>query len=161
MAIYHQDQLGWWSFLLGRVDESFESRMDDHYKSQKLRNTGRPWLSNLIEQLWDLQFNMWEHRNNVEHSDMTPAKHKQLEVLRTQATEEINAGCETMSKSDKHLFDNPDLIANYPLLELSQWLTDVRLARAAANNEFIQRRRSLARSRAFMRNWLDKTTTHA
>jgi len=92
-VIERQDDIGWWPFLLGRVDKSFKSCMNDHFLSEKLRNKGRPWLSNLITQLWDLQFQIWEHRNEIKHSDITPAKLLQLEVLRTQATEELEAGC--------------------------------------------------------------------
>jgi hypothetical protein len=154
LIITRQDKIGWWSFLLGRVDESFESCMDDHFESKKQRNKGRPWLSNLITQLWDLQFNMWEHRNEIEHSDITPDKLRQLDLLLIQATEELNEGCDALSKTDQTLFLNPSSISNLTLTELKQWLEDVRLARTAANNEYVQRRRALTRARNFMRDWL-------
>jgi len=131
--------------------------MDDHFLSEKLRNKGRPWLSNLIIQLWDLQFQMWEHRNKIKHSDITPAKLLQLDVLRTQSTEELEAGCLSLQLTDKHLFKDEDKVANFNLMEMKQWLLEVHLARDAANHEFIQKRRSLSRARAFMRDWLNTT----
>ena len=154
ITIDHQDQIGWWPFLLGRVHQSFESCMDAHFQSNKFRNTGRPWLSNLITQLWDLQFLMWEHRNAIEHSDMTPAKQLQLDVLRTQAVEELGIGCATLLPTDKHLFEDGDRTSNLNLVEMKQWLLEVRQAREAANHVFTQRQRSAARARAFMRDWL-------
>jgi NADH pyrophosphatase NudC (nudix superfamily) len=158
-VIAHQDNIGWWSFLLGRVDESFESCMNEHFAAKGMRNTGRPWLSKLITQLWDLQFNMWEHRNEIEHSDMTPDKLKQLDLLRIKATEELNEGCSTLSQQDKTLFLNPALISNLNLTDLKQWLKDVHLARQAANNDLVQRRRALTRARNFMRDWLNRANT--
>jgi len=158
-TIERQDDIGWWSFLLGRVDKSFESCMDDHFLLKKLRNKGRPWLSNLITQLWDLQLQMWEHRNEIEHSDVTPAKLLQLDVLRTQATEELEAGCLSLQPTNKHLFEGEDKVANFNLMEMKQWLLEVHLAQDAANHEFIQKQRSLsrARTRAFMQDWLNTT----
>jgi len=128
--------------------------MNEHFRSNKLRNQGRPWISHLIIQLWDLQLLMWIHRNDIEHSDLTPEKERQLDVLRTQATEELEAGSLSILPSDKHLFEDEDSIANLNLVDLKQWLTEVRLAREAANHEFTQRQRSLSRARAFMRDWL-------
>jgi len=128
--------------------------MDEHFWSKKLHNQGCPWLSNLITQLWDLQLLLWIHRNDIEHSDLTPEKRLQLEVLRTQATEELEAGFLSILHLDHHLFEEEDRIANLNLVELKQWLTEVRLAREDANHEFIQRQRSLTRAHAFMRDWL-------
>jgi len=100
---------------------------------------------------------MWEHRNEIEHSDITPAKLLQLEVLRTQATEELEAGCLSLQPTDQHLFEDKDKVANFNLMEMKQWLLEVHLARDAANHELIQKQRSLSRARAFMRDWLNTT----
>jgi len=81
--------------------------------------------------------------------------------LRTQASEELEAGSLSILPSDKHLFEDEDRIANLNLVDLKQWLTEVRLAREAANHEFIQRQRSLTRARAFMRDWLTTRLDHA
>ena len=131
--------------------------MDDHFLSEKVRNKGRPWLSNLITQLWDLQFQMWEHRNEIEHSNIIPAKLLQLDALRTQATEELEASCLSLQPTNKHLFEDEDKVANFNLMELKQWLLEVHLVRDAANPEFIQKQRSLSRAPAFMRDWLNTT----
>ena len=128
--------------------------MDAHFQSNKFRNTGRPWLPNLITQLWDLQFLMWEHRNAIEHSDMTPAKLLHLDVLRTQAVEELDTACTALLPTDKHLFEDGDRISNLNLMEMKQWLMEVCQAREAANHVFTQRQCSVARAGAFMRDWL-------
>lgn len=110
-AISRQDKIGWWSFLLGRVDKSFESCMDAHFDSTKIQNKGRPWLSALITQLWDFQFEMWEHRNAAEHTDMSPNQLTQLDLLRTKAISEMETGGCRLLKHDQQLFENLDNIA--------------------------------------------------
>ena len=86
---------------------------------------------------------------------MTPAKQLQLDVLRTQAVEELDIGCATLLPTDKHLFEDGDRTSNLNLVEMKQWLMEVRQAREAANHVFTQRQRSAARARAFMRDWLN------
>jgi hypothetical protein len=77
-AIAAQDQIGWWSFLQGRITSDMEKVVAEQYRRTNSKKKHNKWMTNLIKQLWDLQFRLWEHRNNIKHHHMAPAKQQQL-----------------------------------------------------------------------------------
>ena len=153
-AIERQDEIGWWSFLLGRVDTSFETIMATHYARIKSKKKPHPWTTNLIHQIWEVQWRLWEHRNNIEHNHMTPAKQQQLDNLIVKAQDEFQQGHVDLLPSDRYLFAEAEFTLNLSLPELETWLLDVRHARNAVDAERIRKRDEVARSQEVMQAWL-------
>ena len=106
------------------------------------------WTRELIQQMWELQRKLWEHRNNIEHTQMTPAKQQQLDVMMTRARDELQVGYKDLQRQDHHLFTNPESALSMTLTDLELWLKDVQLARRAVDAVRIQKCKQVARSRA-------------
>ena len=70
-AIHDQDQLGWENFLMGRIAPSLGAYQQVHYTHTGSRRTGDSWTSQLITQLWQVMWKMWEHRNQINSSGLT------------------------------------------------------------------------------------------
>jgi hypothetical protein len=151
----NQDQIGWWSFLLGRVHHSFADIQTNYYQSQGSQRTGRPWLTSLIKQVWEVSFAMWEHRNSIHHSGHSPHTANQLHCLRAQAQEELDLGTMGLLPQDHHWMDYPDKVLQFDLADLRLWYTSVKLARQAFQVQQQQTQHRLRHSRAFLRNWLE------
>ena len=104
--------------------------------------------------MWELQRQLWEHRNNIEHNEMTPAKQQQLEVMMARARDELQVGCADLQCQDRHLFAEPELVLSMTLSDLTLWLKEVGLARNAVDDVRICKQEQVARSRAAMHSWL-------
>jgi len=153
-AVQQQDLIGWWSFLQGRITQKFEQVMEEHYQQIVTEKKHNKWTRKLIQQMWELQRQLWEHRNNIEHNEMTPAKQQQLEVRMARARDELQVGCADLQRQDRHLFAEPESVLSMTLSDLTLWLKDVSLARRSVDDVRIRKQEQVARSRAAMHAWL-------
>jgi len=48
--------------------------MEEQYKQITTWKKHNKWTQKLIQQIWELQRQLWEHRNNIVHTEMTPTK---------------------------------------------------------------------------------------
>jgi len=128
--------------------------MEEHYKRITTRKKHHKWTRTLIQQLWELQRTLWEHRNNIEHTEMTPAKQQQLEMMMAKARDKLQPGCADVQRQDRYLFAEPELVLSMTPLDLTLWLKDVGLARKSVDDIRERKRQQAARLRAAMHAWL-------
>ena len=76
-AIQEQDRIGWEHFLLGRISTKIRDYQQRHYEHQNSKKTGSAWCSKLINQLWLMLWKMWEHRNHINNSTITPQQRRE------------------------------------------------------------------------------------
>jgi len=144
-AVQQQDLIGWWSFLQGGITQKFERVMEEHYQQITTEKKHNKWTIKLIQQMWELQRQIWEHRNNIEHNEMTPAKQQQLEVRMARARDELQVGCADLQRQDRHLFAEPELVLSMTLSDLTLWLKEVvGLARRAVDDVRIRKQELVA-----------------
>jgi hypothetical protein len=62
-----QSGLGWKHFFEGRVHKQWRQHMTRYYKEAGERRTGKRWTSALIRKMWDIAWDLWEHRNGILH----------------------------------------------------------------------------------------------
>ena len=145
-AIQHQDKIGWWSFLLGRIHKDFASIQDQHYAQGSSQKKGRPWLTRLIRQVWDISFDMWEHRNKILHGDTTPQKLAQLQNLRLKAQEQFHLGTAGLLTQDHHWLEDHAAVFAMDLDSLRLWHKSITLAREAYTGSQAHTRSTLNQS---------------
>lgn len=68
-AFIAQEQIGWNQFSEGLISPEWANLQHKYYKSINSRRNGKVWASNLITQLWDLNFHIWTSRNTQLHSN--------------------------------------------------------------------------------------------
>jgi hypothetical protein len=73
-AILHQDEIGWYNFLMGRISLQWKEVQQRYYEWLGRRNTGKKWATALIQKVWEVSWDMWDHRNDVRLNTLTPAK---------------------------------------------------------------------------------------
>ncbi len=73
-AIRCQDKLGWYNFLMGCISLHWKAVQQRYYEWLGNRNTGKKWATALIQKVWDVSWDMWDHRNDVRLNTITPAK---------------------------------------------------------------------------------------
>jgi hypothetical protein len=156
--IRKQTSVGWRVFLEGGLLKEWASKQQDYYDWLDKKNTGKRWTTTLIKKLWEISWDMWEHRNGELHHPASPAafrEHARLDALITLEYANIRS----LSRKDLRWFRRPQaVLVLEPIDYKLQWLESVRLARA----RFKRRHRlDLTVERKAMREYLRRTqTTH-
>ena len=52
--------------LYGRID--WEQAQEAYYKWYRSRKSARRWTTALIQKLWNVAWDLWEHRNGIVHA---------------------------------------------------------------------------------------------
>ena len=155
-ALIAQNAIGWYPFLLGHVSNHWKGVQQAYYLWIGRQNTGKKWVRSLILQLFNISWDMWEHRNSIKHHTITAAKAREIAAVDQDIREEYTTGSDNLLPRDQKWFQKSlvDTLSDYDLVQKQQWLTSVAQARVRWN-----RRRELARhsqnnSRLLLRNWL-------
>jgi hypothetical protein len=63
-----QDTIGWDIFLEGTLPVEWALCQQQFFTSTGSTNSGKRWLVQLILKLWNIAWDLWEHRNNIAHA---------------------------------------------------------------------------------------------
>ena len=155
-AIASQDFIGWYPFLLGHVSNHWRGIQQAYYEWLGRRNTGKKWIKLLIQQLFNVSWDMWEHRNAIKHNTPTAAKLREIQALDVDIRQEFSTGSTNLLPRDVQWFKHPSetIITSYSIQEKKQWLTSVAHARFRWARRRELERSSQNSSRTLLRNWL-------
>jgi hypothetical protein len=155
-----QDTVGWRNFMEGGILHAWAAKQQEYFEWLKRKNTGKRWLTTLIKKLWEISWNMWEHRNGELKNPASPAmlrEHARLDTVITHEYTDTN----TLFRRDRRWFRRPKEVLFTEALEYKQqWLESVSMARARfarRRNTSTQAQRNLMRS-TFRRITLQATT---
>ena len=106
-------------------------------------------VTTLIKKLWEISWNMWEHRSGELANPKCPAslrEHARLDILITHEFDDLSP----LAIRDRRWFRRPkEVLFTEPIEYKHQWLESVRLARAKyarRHRTFTQAQRNLMRS---------------
>jgi hypothetical protein len=155
-AVAEQDKIGWYNMLLGRLSTKWMDAQQKYLESIGKRTTGKRWTIPIISRLWDIAWDMWQHRNHVIHNTLHPKQQLEMELLGLQVNEWYEQGPEELLMRDRNLFQKSveTLLKGTGNEQEHQWVTLVRLAhhRAAAAKATCDA--SMINERALMETWL-------
>jgi len=64
-----QRDIGWESAFGGWLSLQWRSEQEQYWSQICSQKSSKRWMSELIRKLWDIAWDMWEHRNEVLHHD--------------------------------------------------------------------------------------------
>jgi hypothetical protein len=154
-ALDEQDKIGWYNFLLGRLSTKWMDAQQKYLESLGKRTTGRRWTIAIISKLWDIAWDMWQHRNHIKHNTLHPRKQLEMEFLGQQVRELYAQGAKELLPRDRQLFQKSvDTLQKGTGNEQEQWITSVLLAHQRAAADTANRKASMTTERALMETWL-------
>jgi len=62
-----QSAVGWGKFFEGWVVSQWTEQQNRYYKIIRSHRTGRCWTIAILQKLWNIAWDMWEHRNRTLH----------------------------------------------------------------------------------------------
>jgi hypothetical protein len=107
-AIQDQERIGWGLMLEGCLSQYWKAGQDEYYTWLERRNTGRRWAELLIVKLLDVAWDMWDHRNHVQHAPDNPRKQKAISALDQAVLEELQQGQGVLPESLWHHLDTSE-----------------------------------------------------
>ena len=158
-ALKAQSTLGAWNTILGRISTQISSSQTRFYARSHSRRTGHRWTVGLIQQLQNISWAMWDHRNGVLHKD--PTRHYQRDLMDTtnqEISKEWQTGGQGLLTQDRFLFRDRAGVNLKTLPQKLDWLDAVAMARAAAAADDANRT-SYEHERAGLRQWLLSPST--
>jgi hypothetical protein len=126
-AVLEQDDIGWDGALEGRWSSSWIEIQERHFTFIHLRRSGKRWLTAIIKQLWNVSWDLWDHRNNVNIEN----KEKELRLANAiKIRNEYSLGPEGLDKYDRKMFSKSLAVTlTMQLPKQDAWLRRVTLAR--------------------------------
>ncbi len=149
-ALLSQDEIGWQFLLEGRVSNQWQGVQQQYYNWIASRKTGRRWVSLLIQKLWQVAWDQWEHRNGILHSLLV--SNANTNQRRDQIRSEHGRGPGQLPLQDHALFRIPmqTLLDASPGIQ-SAWLDNISSSRARAATRDAE---GFSRERRFLQRWL-------
>ena len=104
-----------------------------YYSRIKTRRTGKRWLSLVVQQLWLLGFQMWEHRNAVKYSDHSVSNKRLSRQVNNGIRRQHAMGPADLPPPTRSMFSKRlEKLLRLSLHERQQWL---RLVTSERNRE--------------------------
>jgi hypothetical protein len=154
-AVAEQDKIGWCDMLLGRLSTKWMDAQQKHLESIGKQTTGKRWTIAIVSKLWDIAWDMWQHRNHVTHNTLHPKNQLEMELL----NKWYEQGPEESSTRNRNLFQKSvETLLKGAGNEQEQWVTSVHLAHqrvtAAKATRDASMIASMINERALMETWL-------
>jgi hypothetical protein len=128
-AIEAQDCIGWLAFFEGCIAVGWTGIQEAHFLWLGLRNTGKRWATSLVVKLWEVTWDMWDHRNQIKYNLETAQNLAQRDSILLAVCSEYAVGRSGLPRRDWRLFKRPLLYILASLLHyLDTWLLRVKTA---------------------------------
>jgi hypothetical protein len=146
-----QDRIGWQAMLEGTPVIGWAEVQQRYLEWRKKRRTG----SAVIQKMWDVAWDLWDHRNGILHNKEVNIAEQQQD---REVEEEFNLGPSTVTREAKRLF-RPGLnnLLTLPPAAKHAWLIRIRNARIRYE-ESVQMRQAFTAERSGMGRWLQIPT---
>jgi len=151
-ALHTQDGIGWDAFFEGRVAIEWEQVQETYYLWCRSRKSGRRWTIALIQKLWDVAWDLWEHRNGFVHAKENVEIREGMALIDDNIRSEFQRGPHGLQPRDHYLFDGTiGTLLQSSIIYRQRWLRRVETARARASR---RQAMTLSGERQVLRNWL-------
>ena len=136
--------------MFGFVATEWRQAQQEYYHRISSRRTGKRWVSALIRKLWDVAWDLWDHRNNQIHSPGQLDAYEDTTALDLSVRAEFALGTppNLPCRFRYHFrYTHVDEVMALSNIDRSLWLKKSKL---------IRRRLPLAAERRQMRQWLNR-----
>ena len=152
-----QDDVGWQAFLEGTPVKQWAEVQQCYYDWIKSKKSGERWLAAVIQKVWDVAWDLWEHRNSIAHGKDSSARLKQLQM---EITAEFEMGPATVTKDARILFrPGLEIILKGDEAQQMAWIHRIRRARVRFQELLAERQDSFRGERTVMSRWLGQSAS--
>jgi hypothetical protein len=129
-AVHNQNAMGWQAFMEGSPAQGWRECQQRYYVFTRSKKTGLRWLSALVRKIWQVSWDMWEHRNGILHD-----KEKGQAAVEREARirDEFEEGCTELDRDARLLFrPGRTAVLQYKAAQQRAWIARIEMARERA-----------------------------
>ncbi len=124
-----QQRIGWDRMMDRWLSQKWRDHQDKIWKHAKSRKSSLRWTAALIQKLWDVAWDMWQHRNKELHA----GTESQQQILHSLTNDKIKAlydgGAQQLPRDVLKFLRQPmETILQYSLASKQMWLEAVQIA---------------------------------
>jgi len=151
-AFQAQSLLGWDVALDGWLAVDWRLQQEDFWATWRRKKSSKRWITELIKKLWEVAWDMWEHRNGILHSS-TPSSDEILDShINTKITLLHTASLCDLPRDAFTLFQTPlSKLLCHPRHYKEKWLASVEAAKERKRHHDFG---AYLPEQRFMRRWL-------
>jgi hypothetical protein len=150
-VITQQSKSGWRNFFEGFLVNEWRTAQDRFYSRIRSRKSSKRWLSALIRKMWQIAWDLWEHRNGYLHD----CENSIISIeVNQNIVSQFDLGHRQLDRSTRALF-NPGCpaILRKPLDIRIAWLRRVQTAR---DNQATESQEYYKSERKIIAQWLGR-----
>jgi hypothetical protein len=149
--LLRQDNIGWEAAFRGCWSQGWAEAQQQHFKSLNSRRSGKRWLAALITKLWQVAWDMWEHRNGILHNQQ---QGQLAQTLRRQIELEYSKGFQQLPSDLRRTTQlTMAQVLSKPLRYQQAWLGRVQDGRNFGEAEEQRSGRQIRAQQSFMASW--------
>ena len=147
-----QEEIGWQAFLEGTPATGWGEVQQRYFDWIGSKKTGKRWLTSVIQKMWDIAWDLWDHRCKILHNKDSSILHaRQEDDIKT----EFDKGTAGLLPHTKRMFSDGLLrVLQRNQQRREAWIVCVQAARARCLRKKEQRQHSYSQERESMINWL-------
>ena len=140
-AVLHQDSIGWRSYLDGFISVKWKIVIEQHFVLNHSKKSAELWLSKLVRQIWNLQWELWMDRNETLHGEGNTIHLEEITAINEELIKQWMEGVSDLPRTRyQHLFSGEfRTLYQKDHHQKRQWLTSVWLAREKYSNTPVTR----------------------
>jgi hypothetical protein len=100
-------QIGWLNTISGFLGKSIIQQQDNYYKQLGMRRTGVGWANKIIQQFWQMIYQLWIHRNAILHKKGVIEEISGSALLDIEIEREYDLGCQDLPLAIHKWFNMP------------------------------------------------------
>ena len=140
-----QLRLGAQCLLEGLLVQGWATLQEQYYRSCGSRRSGHLWATNLSKQLIFIGHGMWEHRNDVFHSDDNIVNQQRLTAIDRKIHDQFDMGFHDLPRLLRPALRRPRLVdaLRFTLPDKEEWVQVVTAARRTTRRALAGQRRMM------------------
>jgi hypothetical protein len=126
-----QDDIGWDKFMFGNISVLCQEIQVQYFQEIGKQNSGLRWTSALIQNIWQVAWDQWEHRNVILHNYDNLVTQEEAVMIASLVQMELETGIQGLLQGNRYLFDDHRVAksAKWTVDSQVSWLDTVAEAR--------------------------------
>jgi hypothetical protein len=126
-----QDDIGWDKLMFGNISVLWQEIQAQYFREIGKQNSRLRWKSALIQKIWQVAWDQWEHINVILHNSENLATQAESVMITSRVQMELATGIQGLLQGDRYLFDDRRVAksAKWTVDSQVSWLDTVAEAR--------------------------------
>ena len=138
-ALRVQHRIGWQQFIEGFWSTGWRQCQEQHFKEINSAKSAILWLSKTQRKIWQIAWEMWQHRNEVLHKNNQSIHPTVREALTAEITQQWEEGLSTLPERYSNLFQGSlETKLRLDAFHQRAWLHSVWSARHRINSIYFE-----------------------